>query len=228
MYYYEPWMMRTQPKSNNSTNSNRLKVNGEGIVTTAPNSATITLGVITESSTVTEAQNENNQLTKKVIDSILGLGVPKEHIKTVDFRIEILYNYENSKQTVRGYRVTHMLQISDVAIQSVGSIVDTAVQNGANNVASINFTVRNPQAYYEKALQNAVQDAQEKARTITKKLGVQLQEIPLQIQELSQQSPPIPFQTTMFAKSEAATPIQPGELTITARIEATFLYGQVH
>ncbi|MEH7237287.1 SIMPL domain-containing protein [Bacillus sp. JJ1562] len=225
MYYYEPWMMRSQSKRNISANSYRMKVNGEGIVTATPNSATITLGVITESSTVTEAQNENNQLTKKVIDSILGLGIPKEHIKTVDFRIEILYNFENSKQTVRGYRVTHMLQISDVDIQSVGSIVDTSVQNGANTVTNIDFTVRNPKIYYEKALQNAVLDAQEKARTIAKNLGVQLQDIPIQIQELSQQSPPVPFQTAMFAKSEAATPIQPGELTITARIEATFTYS---
>lgn len=225
MYYYEPWMMRSQPTRNNSNNTHRMQVNGEGIVTTAPNIATITLGVITENSTVTEAQNENNQLTKKVIDSILGLGIPNEHIKTVDFRIDIIYDYENSKQTLRGYRVTHMLQISDVDIQAVGTVVDTAVQNGANTVTNINFTVRNPQVYYERALQNAVQDAQDKARTIAKKLGVALQEVPLQIKELSQQSPPIPFQTAMFAKSEAGTPIQAGELTITARVEATFLYS---
>ncbi|MEH7388596.1 SIMPL domain-containing protein [Bacillus sp. JJ1521] len=225
MYYYEPWMRHTQPVRNNHEIKNKLKVNGEGIVSATPTSSTITLGVITESSTVSAAQNENNQHTKKVIDSILGLGIPKEHIKTVDFRIEILYNYENSKQTVRGYRVTHMLQISDVDIQSTGSIVDTAVQNGANTVTSIDFTVSNQKVYYEKALQNAVQDAQEKARTIAKKLNVQLQEIPIHIQELSQHSPPVPFQTAMFAKSEASTPIQPGELTITARIEATFIYN---
>ncbi|WP_010676369.1 SIMPL domain-containing protein [Bacillus timonensis] len=222
MYYYEPW--RAQPIRHNNSDSYRMKVSGEGIVTTTPNSATITLGIITESSTVTEAQKENNQATNKVIDSLRGLGIPKEHIKTVDYRIEILYDYEDSKQTLRGYRVIHMLQVSDVEVQSVGMIIDTAVQNGANTVTNIDFTVRNPQAYYEKALQNAVQNAQEKARAIAKKLGVQLQDIPLKINELSKQSPPVPYQTAMFAKTEASTPIQPGELTITARIEATFLY----
>lgn len=225
MYYYEPWMRQPQPTRPHSPHSYKLKVSGEGVVTTTPNSATITLGVITESSTVSEAQKENNQRTSKVIESLIGLGIPKENIKTVDFRIEIMYDYENSKQTLRGYRVIHMLQISDVDIQSVGTIVDTAVQNGANTVTNIEFTVRNPQVYYDQALQNAVQDAQHKAQIIANKLGVQLQGIPLQIKELSQQSPPVPFQTAMFAKSEAATPIQPGELTITARIEATFTYS---
>ncbi|MEI2400821.1 SIMPL domain-containing protein, partial [Paenibacillus phytohabitans] len=187
-------------------------------------SSTITLGVITESSTVSTAQNENNQITNKVIQALIGLGIPNKNIKTVDFRIEVLYDYENSKQTLRGYRVVHMLQISDVDMQATGSVVDTAVQNGANTVTSIHFTVSNPQVYYAKALENAVADAGRKARTIANGLGVQLQEIPLHIKELSQQSPPIPFQTAMFAKSEATTPIQPGELTITARIEATFSY----
>ena len=167
MYYYEPWMMRSHPKRTNITNTHRMQLYGEGIVTTSPNIATITLGVITESSTVTEAQNKNNQLTKQVIDSLLALGIPNEQIKTVDFRIDILYDYEDSKQTLRGYRVTHMLQISDVDIQSAGTVVDTAVQNGANTVTNINFTVRNPLVYYERALQNAVQDAQDKARTKT-------------------------------------------------------------
>lgn len=225
MYYYEPWMMRSEPVRNKQANHNKLKVYGEGIVSAAPTSSTITLGVITESSTVSTAQNENNQKTNKVIQSLVGLGIPNENIKTVDFRIEILYDYENSKQTVRGYRVVHMLQISDVNIQATGSVVDTAVQNGANTVTSIDFTVSNPQVYYAKALENAIMDAGSKARTIANKLGVQLQDIPLNIQELSQQSPPIPFQTAMFAKSEAATPIQPGELTITARIEATYTYS---
>ncbi|MEH7225905.1 SIMPL domain-containing protein [Bacillus sp. JJ1566] len=224
MYYYEPWMMRTMPVRSQHANQNKLKVNGEGTVTATPTSSTITLGVITEGSTVLVAQNENNQITNKVIQSLVGLGIPNENIKTVDYRIEILYAYENSKQTLKGYRVVHMLQISDVNIQETGSVVDTAVQNGANTVTSVNFTVSNPQVYYAKALENAVEDAGAKARTIANKLGVQLQETPLYIQELSQQSPPIPFQTAMFAKSEAATPIQPGELTITARIEATFTY----
>ncbi|WP_161974947.1 SIMPL domain-containing protein [Bacillus timonensis] len=224
MYYYEPWMMRSQQIRNKYGNQHKLKVNGEGIVTATPTSSTITLGVITESSTVSAAQNENSQITNKVIQSLLAAGIPNEHIKTVDFRIEILYDYENSKQTLKGYKVIHMLQISDVDIQATGSIVDTAVQNGANTVTSIQFTVSNPQVYYAKALENAIKDAQGKARTIANELGVQLQVIPLHIQEQSQQSPPIPFQTAMFAKSEAATPIQPGELTITARIEATFTY----
>lgn len=224
MYYYEPWMMRSMPAGSNH-NKNKVKVNGEGIVSAAPTSSNITLGVITESSTVSTAQNENNQMTTKVIQSLVGIGIPNENIKTVDFRIEILYDYENSKQTVRGYRVVHMLQISDVNIQATGSVVDTAVQNGANTVTSINFTVSNPQVYYAKALENSVKDSQAKARTIANTLGVQLQENPIHIQELSQHSPPMPLQTMMFAKSEAATPIQPGELTITARIEATFTYS---
>ncbi|WP_449537386.1 SIMPL domain-containing protein [Ferdinandcohnia sp. Marseille-Q9671] len=224
MYYYEPWVNRTVPTRGNNAIQNRIKVIGEGTVKAVPDSATITLGVITENTTVTIAQEQNNEITKKVIDALIAAGIPNEQIKTVDFRIDIIYDYENSTQTLKGYRVTHMIQISGVPIEAAGGIVDTAVQNSANTVTSIDFTIQSPQAYYARALGDAVQDAQAKARTIANNVRVQLQETPIHMQELSQQSPPIPFQTAMFAKSEADTPLQPGELTISARIEATFIF----
>lgn len=137
----------------------------------------------------------------------------------------MVYDYENGKQTLRGYRVVHLLQVINHQIDQTGVIVDTAVRNGANTVTNIEFNVQNPQIHYSQALAIALKDAQFKAAALTRDLGVTLNPVPLSIQELGQTSPIIPLQTAMFAKSEAATPIQPGKLKITALLQVKFSYS---
>ncbi|MFT4413016.1 SIMPL domain-containing protein [Fredinandcohnia humi] len=225
MYYLQPSMYNLPSRNVRDQNEeNILKVLGEGSVATTPTMSTITLGVISENNELTQAQEENNQRTNRVIQSLLGIGITQQNIKTVDYRIEILYDYENSKQTLRGYRVIHMLQITTPSINQTGTIVDTAIKSGANTVTSIEFSVQNLDSFYNQALTLALTNAQSKANALSMKLGVQLQKIPIKIQELSQTPPPIPFQAKLLAVSEAATPIQPGELKISATIEAHFLF----
>ncbi|WP_423800672.1 SIMPL domain-containing protein [Neobacillus sp. SAB-20_R2A] len=225
MYYQNPWM-RAQPewRAFSRNGQNILEVTGEGSVYVAPDRSIVTLGVNSENMNLTDAQQENNERTTKVIQSLISLGISKENIKTADYRIEMVYDYENGKQTLRGYRVVHLLQVLNDKIEQTGFIVDTAVKNGANTVTNIEFKVKNPQIYYSQALALALNDAQFKAVELTKEMGVTLNKVPFSIQELSQTSPIIPLQTAMFAKSEAATPIQPGKLKISASIQAKFSY----
>ncbi|MCH1625482.1 SIMPL domain-containing protein [Ferdinandcohnia quinoae] len=225
MYNQLPWLPTTSYRNPHIRNDNNLlKLTGEGSVSANPDMSTITLGVITENENLTTAQQENNQKVASVIHSLSALGIQKENIKTVDYRVEMVYDYENSKQTLRGYRVIHMLQITNNDLARTGMIVDTAIKNGANSVTSIDFSVKNPQNYYSQALALALNNAQAKATALANEMGVKVNIIPILVQEVSQMPPPMPFQATMFAKSEAATPIQPGELKITATIHAHFSY----
>ncbi|MFS0863733.1 SIMPL domain-containing protein [Fredinandcohnia sp. 179-A 10B2 NHS] len=224
MFYPQPWTRNTVGNSQSNNHSNVIKVTGEGTVSVTPDMATVTLGVISENKDLTTAQQENNQQMTQVINSLLQLGISSESIKTTDYRIEMVYDYVDSKQVLRGYRVIHMLQVTTKDISQVGVIVDTAVSNGANTVSNIEFSITTPSTYQNKALTNALSNAKGKAAVLANDLGVTLQSIPYKIIELGQARPPIPFQTTMFAMSEAATPIQPGELRITATIEAYFTF----
>lgn len=225
MYYQHSWMRAKPDWSAFLRNGqNIMELTGEGTVSAAPDMSIITLGVNSENPNLTNAQQENNQATTRVIQSLISLGISKEDIKTADYRIEPVYDYESGKQILRGYHVVHLLQVQNNRIEQTGLIVDTAVKNGANTVTNIEFKVKNPQVYYSQALALALNDAKFKAAELTREMGVKLNEVPLSIHEVSQTSPIIPLQTTLFAKSEAATPIQPGKLKITASIQAKFCY----
>ncbi|MGE6260021.1 SIMPL domain-containing protein [Heyndrickxia sporothermodurans] len=202
---------------------NILKVSGEGILFVPPDIAIVNVGAITESKNIVEAQEENAKMISTVRSSLINLGIPNENIKTVDYRIDIEYDYENGKQTMRGYKVTHLLQIIIKQISQTGPIIDTAVRNGANFVSTIHFTVSKPQDYYHQAISLALENVQKKAETIVNSLGLSLHPIPIKITEIPPSTHPIPYQPIMYAKSEG-TMIQPGQSRIKAEIEAEYIY----
>lgn len=208
------------------TKPNRLTVTGEGTVTATPDEAIITIGVINESPNLSAAQKENTDKAAAVIQALISLGIPQSDIQTFVYRIEPQYNYENGQQIFRGYRVEHQLQVTVKDISKTGQVIDQAVAAGANSVSSIQFTVSNPNAFYNQALTIAIRNAQEKAISMARALQVTLQPVPVIVQELSQPLPPrpIPFQAAMLAQS-AETPIQPGENKIMATVKVEFTYS---
>ncbi|GEN34497.1 SIMPL domain-containing protein [Aneurinibacillus danicus] len=213
----------TMPPPSHRNDQYVMKVSGEGTLSVTPDRAIVVLGAITESKDVSTAQKENAETVSKIINSILRLGIPKENIKTSDYRIDIQYDYEDGKQILRGYKVTHLLQITIDKIEQTGLVIDTAVNSGANSVSAIKFTVAQPNIYYNQALSLAINNAQQKAVTMAKTLGVTLNQIPNRIQEVSGAPEPVPYQASLYAMS-AATPVQPGQVEISAEIRTEYSY----
>lgn len=205
--------------------NNCLKVSGEGTISVSPNQVNVTIGAITEKKSLQEAQKENAMIISNIITAMVQLGIPRKNIQTVIYRIDTLYDYKDGIQLFRGYSVNHQLQVKIDDIEKTGLIVDHAVNQGANTVSNIEFTVAHPEAYYNEALKLALQNAYVKAFTLTSQLAVNLNPIPFKLEELSKRtSPPVPYSPTLKAHTEA-TPIQPGEITISATIIVDYLYG---
>ncbi|MFH5781810.1 SIMPL domain-containing protein [Heyndrickxia oleronia] len=200
-----------------------MKVSGEGLVNAQPDMGEVTLGVVTENKDVSTAQSENTRVMSRIIQAILQMGIANEEIKTVDYRIDVQYENENGKIIRQGYKVTHLIKVIIKEINLTGNVIDVAVQNGANMIAYIQFTLAQPEVYYHQALSLALKDAQQKAATITKQLAISFYYIPVKITEISSAPSTSPFHVALFAKSEG-TPIQTGQTQIKAMIEAEFVY----
>ncbi|WP_199616253.1 SIMPL domain-containing protein [Paenibacillus alkalitolerans] len=228
MYYSQPLpppaMMAASLSQHNRP---MIEVSGEGTVSAAPDRAVIVLGVITENPTLTTAQSENSTAVTNVINALLRLAIRREQIQTASYRIEIQYNYGDGTQIFRGYRVTHLLQVNIDRIEQTGLVVDTAVNIGANFVSDIQFTIANPEIFYNQALSLAIKNAESKAITIARTLGATLVRTPVKVTEQSRmiEPPPVPYQAALLTEGAAApTPIQPGELKIIAVVKVQYIY----
>lgn len=214
----------TTPSNDSAKVRHTLEVTGEGSVPAPPDKATVTLGAVTENASLLAAQTENAAAVTNIMSALLGLNIPQQNIQTVTYRIDIQYDYKDGVQTLRGYKVTHLLQVKIDRTEQTGLIVDTAVRNGANTVSNIQFSVSHPNVYYNQALAAALHNAVQKAATMAAALGVTLVRTPFLVQELSRSQEPVPFQPMLFAAESAATPIQPGELHISAAVKVDFSY----
>lgn len=203
-----------------------INVTGEGEVTAAPDIAYVSLGVITEKSTTTEAQSANSTVMNNVINTIKKAGIKDEDIKTTDYSIYPKYNYDETTKvnTLVGYTVSNTLNITVKDISKVGQIIDAAVGNGVNTCNSISFGVSDYEKYYNMALQNALSNAQSKAKTISNFLNIKLK-APITITENSTEIPrTYPVSLDNASKSSDTTSIQAGTYKIQANVSLVYEY----
>ncbi|GAE25631.1 periplasmic immunogenic protein [Halalkalibacter wakoensis JCM 9140] len=217
---YNESFIQHQPR--NATLSTGLKVMGEGVVTTAPDQAEILLGVITEGASVEDTQQQNATAIARVVQTITSLGIGQEAIQTSTYRVDPQYDFIEGVQVFRGYRVVHLLQVTIAQIELVGTVIDSVVQAGANSIASIHFSVRDLDTYYQRALVQAIEQAKDKARVMSNALGVSLQPIPMQVIEMDKTISNRTSYPTVLSAHTNGTSIQGGELTISAMVQLEY------
>ncbi|MFE3574563.1 SIMPL domain-containing protein [Lysinibacillus sp. NPDC059133] len=83
-----------------------IVVTGNGKVMAKASSVQLQVEVSTQAKNVQVAQQENAMIMNRVIQSILALHIPNEHIQTAGYNIAPHYEFENNKQVFKGYEVT--------------------------------------------------------------------------------------------------------------------------
>ncbi|MDF2512318.1 MAG: hypothetical protein K0S04_2184 [Herbinix sp.] len=160
----------------NATDHHLMILNGTGQVTAIPDIAVIRLGVQTNGEDLAAVQQENARLSQAVLGAIEGMGITD--IKTYEYTINKNYEYQDGKQIDKGFTVRNIFEIRTSNLDQVGELIDVSVDAGANVVDLIDFEVSDINAYYNEALNNALDNAFEKARSITANIGVLLNPIP--------------------------------------------------
>lgn len=201
-----------------------ITVNGNGEISVAPNFAEIRIEVVTQSEDLTEAQRENANKMNQVIQALLSLGIFREDIQTSSFSVFPQYDFVDGRQVFRGYEVTNALTVKIRNINQVGIVIDTAIRNGANRISSLEFKLDNENLYYNQALQIALYNAVEKARTIAESMNLPMHPLPIEIVEESVEAPPIMYRAVAMTQESFQTPIEQGLININARVLVKFQF----
>lgn len=195
-----------------------ISVVGTGIVETKPDIAILTMGVTTDNKNLEEGQKQNDKYFNNILMRLLDYGIIKENISTED--ISVTRNYDYNTNTFLSYKISHILSVTINDFSSLDDIYSLGIENGANDNISVNFTLSNPNMYYNKAMKKASQDAINKASILAKNFNVKYNNIPYKIHENSSSLYSITYPTPL---SYSYTPnITPGLIKITSEIEAIF------
>jgi hypothetical protein len=215
--------------SPDSAQTKTIVVTGTGSAFGAPDVAVVRVGVSVERSTVAQAREEAARAMDAVIQSVKRNGVEDKDVQTTQFGIQPQYDFPgpNRTQVLRGYRVDNTVVVKVRQVANAAKVIDDAAAAAGNNVVinSISFAIDDPTKLEEAARTDAVREARARAEQLASLTGVKLS-APLTI---SESFAPVFPQAFVAAPrtggvSEAATPIEAGELEVRIVVSITYRF----
>jgi uncharacterized protein len=187
---------------------------GHGTVKVVPDEATVSAGVHTQAASAAEALAANARLMNQVVAALKRAG--GEDLQTQQVS---LYPQSNEQGQVTAYTAENSVS-AKTKVAKAGSLVDAAVQAGANTVSGPSLGVSDRDARYRDALKKAVEDARAKAQALAEAGGFGVGPVS-SVTEQSADAPGPVFDARIAQKSES-TPIEPGTQDVAADVTVTF------
>ena len=224
---FEVRTMRPLAESGSGESQNELRgltkvlVTGDSIVSAQPDTAILTVSVVTQAGRALDAQQENANKSDAVVRALKNAAGPGAEVKTSGYSLQPQRVYkEGQPPTISGYEARNSVTVIMSGLNRVGAVIDATAQAGANDVAGISFTLRKDRPARDQALAEATREAVSKAQVIATALGGRVVRI-VEVQEEGVERPrPIYEGTMQMMKTNAApTPIEVGTLDITSRVQ---------
>jgi len=140
-----------------------IQVGATADLTDEANQAVVTVGVVKRADNATDARQQVADNVSSVIAALKNAGITDTQIQTVDYQIG-----NTDRDHIEDYRAEHTLQINVTDLDNAGTVIDTAVANGGNQIENVRFGLdaETREQLRERALEQAVANARQKAKTI--------------------------------------------------------------
>ena len=204
-----------------------ISVEGSGAVTGTPDTATISIGVTTKAKDSSEAQNTNASKATAIQNAIKALGVSDKDIATRNYSFRPTYERDSAgKSKLSGYEVSNTISVKIKDLSKTGTVIDTALNNGASHVNSLDFSISNTKNLRKHALNQAVEDARDKAEIIANGLGkriIGVKTVTESVSPINYHHYNLMYSAKAMSDGNASTPIESGEVSLTATVHIDFI-----
>jgi hypothetical protein len=201
-----------------------ITVSGEARLEEKSQIATFTAGVTAINDNKETAVSEVNQIIGEVISAVKTFGIAEEDIQTRSLSVHQVQEAfiddddEISRVRLGQWRANNTIEITLRDVDKASTLADLLNESGATNVHGPNFSLDDTQDSEVILLEEAINNAREKAEKIAEASGRKLGKI-ITVTEGSQQS------SGIFRGLEMAgggTPIEPGTETVYQTVTVTF------
>lgn len=220
--------------SSNGSGINDKTLNVSGSVTkyVTPDKVDIVLAVETLDPSAQKSQSDNATIADKVKTTLSSLNSVRAVVKTLSYSEDQQFDWNDlsKKSEPAGYKTINQIQVTLTGddISRAGSIIDLAVQSGANSVSSISFGLTDSKELEvrKQALTEASSVAKTKADSIAQGLGITFGKVSSVSESSFYYTPNYKtFDTSMAsgsAASQAPTPISAGDVEVSASVNVNF------
>ncbi|MCA1625280.1 MAG: SIMPL domain-containing protein [Acidobacteria bacterium] len=201
------------------TRSTTITVSGDARVMAQPDTAAVSVSVVTQNKNATEAQQQNAARTTAVLNALKRVAGAAAEVKTSGYSLvpQRIYR-ENQPPTITGYEARNSITVTMRDLTKVGAVIDAATQAGANNIDGIAFSLRDDRQARNQALSEATREALGKANALAQTLGGRVVRIVAIEEDSGNPRPMVYAQQEALASRSADTPIEVGTLEINSQV----------
>jgi uncharacterized protein YggE len=197
---------------------------GEGSVKRAPDRAWVQVSVESRAKSPREAQKLNADAMTAVLQKLKSSGLSGDAIQTRGYDLQPEFDYNNGKQTLRGYVARNNVELRVDDLPRLGDFLEQAVASGATSVGGVRFDLKDRASAEREALRSAVEDARRRADAVAAGAGMKIEKI-VRIEEhrVPVNPPPRPMMAMRaeMAQSTGEPPIEAGELEVRSAVTLT-------
>ncbi len=215
------------PQSIISSQGTLLSVSAQAEAAQAPDIATISVGVVTESNDSAQAMRDNASRMNAVLAAIGKLRIADKDVQTSGVNLYPQHRYvRDETPRITGYQASNTVTVKVRDLARLGEVMDALAGQGANQIHGPNFQIDDPDPLYDQARLAALEKARQRARTYAEALGMKVVRI-VSIGEGGGGYRPMPMMAAMAKGADMAesTPIAPGENTVSVTLEVVFELG---
>jgi uncharacterized protein YggE len=198
-----------------------VTVVGEASDEARPDVAWISLTIRDQKPTAAEAASENARRANAVINALTGAGVDAKDIATLGLALDPVWSSGGSPHSVVAFEATNRLSVRVQPVEKAGPIIAQAVLAGAE-YQGVGFDISDRAAREDALRPKAVANAARRAALYADGAGLKLG--PLQSIQAEPAEPVLRPMTRTFAVAGAPAPppIEPGPITLSESVTATW------
>jgi uncharacterized protein YggE len=223
-----PAQAQTEPVTTDPL-AQTITVVGEGVANVEPDTAQATIGVQVIDPNLSEATNAVQQRMEAVLTALQEQGIAEQDIQTANFNIFVERPFESQPQPQDQqdqaatdeliYHVNNDVQVTIRDLDNVGTILNAAIEAGANNIYGVNFTISDDSQARAQAREAAINNAATQAEDLASLAGVQLGQVVRIREVISGGGQPLP---ALRVDVGGAAPIEPGQLEVRVQLEVVY------
>jgi uncharacterized protein YggE len=208
-----------------TTSRPSISVDAEGKVMATPDLARLSLEVETQAATAAAAALENAQQADRVLSALKKVLGPEDKVRTLGYRLLPVHSYKDksSPPEIKAYRAINRLGVKVLDVARLGTVIDTALKNGASRVNGPFWGHSRLEELQRQAAVNALERARGLAEALAQAAGVKIKGVDKISTGIRFFSPRPAGEPYLAAKGAGPTPIEVGEEEIRAHIQAVFL-----
>jgi uncharacterized protein YggE len=209
-----------------SPTGTRLDVSAQSAIQASPDIATLQIGVVTKAATAEQARKENAQKMNTAFAILKEKNIDAKDYQTTGVNLSPDYVYEKEKAPrIAGYQAVNNLNVKLRDLDKVSDVIDALVAKGVNQINGPNFNVDKPETFLNKARQDAMKKADDRARVYAQATGLRVQRI-VSISENANMAMPRPYmmKAAMAADtvSMESTPVAPGQIDLDVTVNVVY------